>query len=182
MPDQPQLSKQNTQLMGLLFGMLNMLQLINISDIHTIVVSVGNILYYLKELMELMVLLELMGGMTDGSFIGKSLVPFIRGGNVAEDHVFIEWHPNAHKVKPGSTLAPQADMDRVAQERTRAVVSPDGWKLCLSDVDKCQLFNLNSDPGETANLYDSGRHQDVIRRLTDRIHRWQEESRDQVVV
>ena len=127
-------------------------------------------------------LLELVGGGADGSLPGQSLVPLIRGGKVAENHVFIEWHPNRRNVKPGSTLAPQADMDRVAGERTRAVVSPDGWKLCLSDVDKCQLFNLNSDPGETTNLFDSGRHQDVIRRLTDRIHRWQEKTQDQVAV
>ncbi len=127
-------------------------------------------------------LLELVGGGADGSLPGQSLVPLIRGGKVAEDHVFIEWHPNVHRVKPGSTLASQSDMDRVARERTRAVVSPDGWKLCLSDVDKCQLFNLNSDPGETVNLFDSGRHLDVTRRLTDRIHRWQEKTQDQVAV
>ncbi|UCH64257.1 MAG: sulfatase-like hydrolase/transferase [Fidelibacterota bacterium] len=127
-------------------------------------------------------LMELLAGEADADLPGQSLVPLIRGEKVAEDHVFIEWNPNVHRVKPGSTLAPQSEMDRVAQERTRAVVSPDGWKLCLSDADKCQLFNLNSDPGETTNLYDPGRHQDVIRRLTDRIHRWQEKSRDQVVV
>jgi hypothetical protein len=62
------------------------------------------------------------------------------------------------------------------------VISPDGWKLCLSDVDKCQLFNLRKDPGETINLFDSGLHADVILRLTKEIRKWQESVDDRVKV
>jgi len=68
------------------------------------------------------------------------------GGKPVEDHVFIEW------------------------PTIRTVLSPDGWKLALSTDDKCQLFNLTKDPGETTNLYDSGKHTDVIKRLTKKIH------------
>lgn len=127
-------------------------------------------------------LLELMANEPGGSLPGQSLVPLIQGGKAVEDHVFIEWHPNVFKVKPGSTLATQVDMDRVAGERTRAVVSPDGWKLCLSDKDKSQLFNLRDDPGETTNLFDSGQHLDTIRRLTGKIHQWQEKTQDPVKI
>ena len=66
----------------------------------------------------------------------------------------------------------------MGQARIRTVVSPDGWKLCLSDADKSQLFNLREDPGETRNLFDSGRHQDVIARLSERIHEWQRKTGD----
>jgi len=70
----------------------------------------------------------------------------------------------------------------VENESSRAVISPDGWKLCLSDVDKCQLFNLNKDPGETTNLFDSGRHKDVIARLTKKINDWQKTVADKARV
>ena len=42
-------------------------------------------------------------------------------------------------------------------------------------TDKHQLFNLERDPWELLNLFDAGRHDDVIRRLTQEIHKWQRE-------
>ena len=54
----------------------------------------------------------------------------------------------------------------------RTVISPYGWKLSLFKGDNSQLFNLNDDPGETKNLFDSGRHKDVIDRLTEKIRQW----------
>ena len=87
---------------------------------------------------------------------GRSLIPLMKGGKSARDHVFIEWN----------TASPK-------QETIRTVVSPDGWKLCLADKDKSQLFNLNRDPFETTNLFYDGKHQDVITRLTEKIRAWQ---------
>jgi choline-sulfatase len=107
-------------------------------------------------------LLELMGRSDAAENLpGQSLVPLAKGRKVAEDHVFIEWG-----TKP----------------RVRTVVSPDGWKLCLSKEDKCQLFNLRDDPHETTNLYDSGGHATVIGRLTERIRTWQKRTDDKVEV
>lgn len=126
-------------------------------------------------------LLDLMSHAIPGNLPGQSLTPLMRGESVAEDHVFIEWNPNVFKVMPGSTMASRAEMDRVAGEHTRTVVSPDGWKLCLSDADRSQLFNLNDDPGETTNLFDSGRHTDVIQRLTRRIQDWQRQTGDKKI-
>lgn len=87
---------------------------------------------------------------------GHSLIPFFKGGKRKEDHVFIEWNVTDRE-----------------DPATRTVVSPDGWKLCLCDKDKCQLFDLNKDPFETANLYYTGRYDDVIDRLSTRIRQWQ---------
>ncbi len=107
-------------------------------------------------------LLELMGhSEASANLPGQSLVPLIKGGKVDRDHVFIEWN---------------------TEPRIRTVVSPDGWKLCLSKEDKCQLFNLRQDPGETINFFDSGRHNDVISRLTKKIHQWQESVGDKITV
>ncbi len=130
-------------------------------------------------------LLELMGKPDEKKFPGRSLVPPIKSGRPAPRDVFIQWNPKsgALKVKKGGTkLALKDQLKRVENEHTRTVITPNGWKLCLSDVEKCQLFDLNDDPGETTNLYDSGQHQDVINRLTKKIRRWQESVQDTVVV
>jgi hypothetical protein len=99
--------------------------------------------------------------------------------------VYIQWNPNsgALKVKKGGTnLASREEQKRLQNEHSRAVISPDGWKLCLSDADKCQLFNLEEDPGEAINLFGSGRHRDVVRRLTRKIREWQESVEDEAAV
>jgi arylsulfatase A-like enzyme len=130
-------------------------------------------------------LLELMDCDVGGRFTGQSLVPLIKERQVEQDHVFIEWNPNsgAMKVKKGGTeLAPKEELRYLENEYTRTVISPDGWKLCLSNTDKCQLFDLNKDPGETTNLFDSGRHEVTIKKLTEMIHQWQVTVGDKVKV
>jgi arylsulfatase A-like enzyme len=129
--------------------------------------------------------LELMGSKAGENFPGQSLVPLIKGSHLGQDHVYIEWNPNsgALKIKKGGTsLASKEELKRVGNEHSRAVISPEGWKLCLSDADNCQLFNLKKDPGETINLFDSGLHRDVILRLTGKIHEWQESVNDKLKV
>ncbi|MHC4521711.1 MAG: sulfatase-like hydrolase/transferase, partial [Planctomycetota bacterium] len=130
-------------------------------------------------------LLDLMGKGRDVRLPGQSLVPLFKGRGVEQDHVFIQWNPSsgAMKVKRGGTeLASRDELKWLEQERSRAVISPDGWKLCLSDTDKCQLFDLNGDPGETTNLFGSGRCADVVSKLTKRIHQWQESVDDRAMV
>ncbi len=124
-------------------------------------------------------LLDLMGGPKSDHLQGQSLVPLIRDGKVEQDHVFIEWNGSGlSKAKNSQIKATPEEIENAEKSKTRAVVSPDGWKLCLRDLDKNQLFNLREDPGETVNLFDSGRHNDVIQRLTERIHEWQKRTKD----
>jgi arylsulfatase A-like enzyme len=108
-------------------------------------------------------LVELMGIKGGTHLQGQSLVPLMQGSGVVESHVFIEWNV----ARWGGLDVP-----------VRTVVSPDGWKLSLFKGDKNQLFNLNEDPGETTNLFDSGKHDDVIERLTARIRKWQKKTND----
>jgi arylsulfatase A-like enzyme len=109
-------------------------------------------------------LMELLTAKSTDSLPGQSLVPLFTGGKVDQKDVFIEWNPYSKK--------------RLEHLYTRTIISPDGWKLCLSDVDKCQLFNLKKDPGETTNLFDSGRHSDIISKLRSKIYKWQREMGD----
>jgi len=129
-------------------------------------------------------LLDLMGVKIPARLPGQSLVPLMGGQKVPEDHVFVEWNPGTglHVPSGGTRLASPAEIERVGEAHIRTVVSPDGWKLCLSDADKSQLFNLREDPGETKNLFDSGQHQAIIARLTERIRQWQKKVRDPVTL
>jgi arylsulfatase A-like enzyme len=77
-----------------------------------------------------------------------------------------------------STVMTPEEIYRASQENSRAVISPDGWKLCLSDGDKHQLYNLNEDPGETRNLYYSSQYKEIINKLSLKIYRWQKKVND----
>ncbi len=130
-------------------------------------------------------LLNLMGCRKHADLPGRNLIDLAGKPSTPPAPVFIQWNPNsgAVKVKRGGTdLASKEQLKKVQNEYTRTVIAPDGWKLCLSDVEKCQLFDLNSDPGETTNLFDTGRHNDIIKRLTAEIYTWQRQVSDKIKV
>lgn len=130
-------------------------------------------------------ILDVMGVEQDMTLPGQSLLPAVKGQSLAEDHVFIEWNPDsgALKIPPGGTdLATKEELARVEEESTRAVITPEGWKLCLSDYEKSQLYNLQKDPGETTNLYYSNDNTEIKTRLTDKILTWQNAVRDSVLL
>jgi hypothetical protein len=111
---------------------------------------------------------------------GKSLLPLVQGKTVKEDYVYIEWNAGNSLQEgrnPGGKLRKQQGPQGI---NSRTIVSPDGWKLCLHDHDRNQLYNLNKDPGEITNLYNSPGHQEIIRKLTARIRRWQQQVDDTV--
>ena len=102
----------------------------------------------------------------------------MRGETEPPENVFIEWAPNRTKIKKGTSLAPRRVVKRAVEESTRAVISPDGWKLCLRDKDLNELYNLNKDPLETRNLYSNREYAEIISRCGGEIHRWQEAVND----
>ncbi|MHC4474720.1 MAG: sulfatase-like hydrolase/transferase [Planctomycetota bacterium] len=128
-------------------------------------------------------LLDLMGragAANERALPGKSLRPLVQGKSVKEDYVYIEWNAGNSLQKgrnPGGKLRKSQGPQGI---NSRAVVSPEGWKLCLHDHDRNQLYNLNKDPGEITNLYNSPGHQEIIRKLTARIRRWQQQVDDTV--
>jgi Domain of unknown function (DUF4976) len=69
---------------------------------------------------------------------------------------------------------------RAVEESTRTVVSPDGWKLCLRDKDRNELYNLKDDPFEARNLYSDPQYASVTSRLSGEIQRWQETTNDKL--
>lgn len=98
------------------------------------------------------------------------------------ENVFIEWAPYRKvdkRIKMDSSLAPREKVERAAKESTRAVITPDGWKLCLRDKDFNELYNLKDDPVEIRNLYNSAPHS-VIAGCANQIWRWQESTSDKL--
>ena len=96
--------------------------------------------------------------------------------------VFMEWSPNRAKTVKRSSVATRWQARRAMEESTRAVVTSDGWKLCLRDQDLNELYNLKVDPIEAHNLYYTGTYDAVIARGRDEIHRWQETTEDHLKI
>jgi arylsulfatase A-like enzyme len=126
-------------------------------------------------------LLDLLGRPVPSHLPGRNLRPVLLGERRQDRDVFIEWNTDRQELPESKNVAEDdTDRRRAANANTRAVITPGGWKLCLSDGDKSQLFNLAEDPGETHNLFYSGRHADVINRLRKRIEDWQAATGDRL--
>ena len=78
--------------------------------------------------------------------------------------IFMEWSPNRAKTVKRSSLATRRQAKRAMEESTRAIVTNDGWKICLRDRDLNELYNLRVDPIEAHNLYYTGKYDAVIAR------------------
>ena len=127
-------------------------------------------------------MLELLGKPPNSQCVGQSRVNLIRSETPSPESVFLQWSPGKEKINKHTKLASKDQIKQSLTESTRAVVSPDGWKLCLRDKDKNELYNLHDDPEERTNLYYKNTPPDMIARLTSEIHRWQEHVGDTLKV
>src|SRR5215475_11259606 len=125
-------------------------------------------------------LLDLLGQSNHPQCAGKSLLALTNDATALPNNVFLEWAPNRTKNKKGTTLARRRIIKRAIEESTRTVVTPDGWKLCLRDMDSNELYNLKDDPFETRNLHSDDQYTSVVSRLAAEIHRWQEATNDEL--
>jgi len=125
-------------------------------------------------------LLDLLGQPSHPQCAGKSLLPLINDETAPPQNIFLEWAPNRTKIKKGSRLARRRMIKRAVEESTRALVAPDGWKLCLRDKDSNELYNLKDDPFEMRNLYSDPQYASVISRLASEIQHWQESANDKL--
>jgi len=114
---------------------------------------------------------------------GKSWYPYLRRDKSWEkEPIFIEWNGrDGDRWLGGPTYGfPEEELQRATGARIRTVITPDGWKLNLSEIGEHELFNLKEDPGETRNLYREKGHQKTIQRLSAYIKQWQRETADEV--
>lgn len=128
-------------------------------------------------------LLELMGEPVPDELQGTSRVPVLEGeSTLAGNDVFIQWTGVGHPTSGFSMDLSEREMETILQAPWRTIVSAEGWKLNLSPVDQCELYDLNADPYEQHNLFDDPAQRGRIRDLADRIRRWQERTGDDVVL
>jgi arylsulfatase A-like enzyme len=123
-------------------------------------------------------LLDLLGEPKPNQCTGKSLAPLLHGESMPPENVFMEWSPNRFKVMKGTKLASRRKIKRAMNESTRAVISPEGWKLCLRDQDLNELYNLQTDPIEAHNLYYQPEYRAIIEQATRDVLSWQQTTGD----
>ena len=113
---------------------------------------------------------------------GKSLIPMIEKSQRPLNDVHIEWNPAIRRGRPLNSMPSVSPVQsrQVHETHTRTVITQDGWKLCLSDQDRSQLFNLSADPGETANLFDQAQYREKILMLKKKVSDWQQSVNDTV--
>jgi len=118
-------------------------------------------------------LLDLSGSEIPDHLEGKSLRPVLNGeADLSENDVFIQWNGM------GDRDLGSPEINRMVSIPWRGVVSGDRWKLNLSPGDQCELYDLNSDPAELVNLFDTPEHRDRVRDMAARIRIWQDETGD----
>jgi choline-sulfatase len=125
-------------------------------------------------------LLELMGQPLPPHLAGRSRAAEVRGGTAPATPAFLQWGFN--REGDGERATATAEGKRAARESSRTIVTPDGWKLSLSDIDRCLLFHRREDPYEQHNLFYRGGHRDIIGRLTKEIQAWQQRIGDKLAL
>ena len=130
-------------------------------------------------------LLDLLGERTSVRLHGESLVPMIVGESSNGRDVFVEWNGDDGEKKwfsaPGFP-AEKARIEAVYGSAMRAVVTPDLWKLSLTEAGETELYDLSADPLETVNLAGSSTARSRENNLRHRILEWQRRTGDTVVL
>jgi arylsulfatase A-like enzyme len=129
-------------------------------------------------------MLDLLGQSSHEQCAGKSRAPVLNGEPMPVEPIYMEWafKPYKEKISKANLEREKPANERAIHETTRATVSPDGWKLCLRDLDKNELYNLRTDPHEEHNLYGRSEYKDVVTQLSGKIYAWQETVSDSVKV
>ena len=130
-------------------------------------------------------LLELMDQPIPGHLQGTSLSPLFqqRGTSANNRDVFVQWQgPLGVSPFPEAMrgVASEADLKASSEDSARTIVTPDGWKFNCSKLGEHELYNLHEDPVETRNLARDPQYSSLLRDLTTRLWRWQEETGDTV--
>ena len=122
-------------------------------------------------------LLDLVGEEIPDTLQGKSLQPVLRGqSDLSDNDVFVEWNGTSEELPDRFLGSPK--INRMLALPWRSVITPDRWKLNLCAGDRCELYDLNTDPDEMNNLYDGPAQIDRVRDMAARIRIWQHETGD----
>lgn len=120
-------------------------------------------------------LLDLLGESPRGTghMMGRSRRDVLEGSATLQGNdVITIWDGTEYSPKNVAGYTPE-ELASVPAQRWRSIITADGWKLNLCATDKCELYDLNSDPAELANRIDDPAQQSRVKDLTARIRAWQ---------
>lgn len=118
-------------------------------------------------------LLELLGAGPREGLPGKSLTAAMKGEARLSEPVFVQWNAPAAMREDRNPGGARRDEAKREGPSTRAIITQEGWKLCLNDRDRHQLFHLTEDPGETTNIFGQNGQRVRAGRLAQSIGEWQ---------
>jgi arylsulfatase A-like enzyme len=110
---------------------------------------------------------------------GKSIVPLLMNGSgeSPHDYLFHQWNRVYPIMKPLSSPPPSnlGPIDKKGFHLNWAIRNRQGYKLVTTSSSAVasphtELFNLNTDPGESANI--SAEHPEIVKELRDRFEEW----------
>ncbi len=114
-------------------------------------------------------LLDLIGVELPGHLQGESRAGVLEGRETMDGHdAILDWNGRDRSRHPLGL-----EVDRIQNIPHRGLIASDGWKINLSVGDRCELYNLNSDPHEQVNLFDDPAHRSRIIEMTERVRAWQ---------
>ena len=133
--------------------------------------------------------LDLIGQPLPPHLQGTSLRPLLEDGDIApeETDVVIEWNgpfaiQHLERLRSESLAGDVSPDDpRLTQVKCRTI-RRGRWKLTLHASGEHELYDLQTDPGETHNAFWDPGMEDVIAPLTDRLHTWQRDTNDDFVL
>jgi arylsulfatase len=125
-------------------------------------------------------LLDLLGAPAAPELPGRSRAAVLAGTESLDDNdVVIEWNGTEWRPpRPFARGLPPQAFDAV-RGPWRTLRAADGFKLNLSPVDQCELYDLNADPYETRNLYADPAQRLRVREMTARLRLWQVANQDE---
>jgi len=127
-------------------------------------------------------LLDLLGQPRADGLAGRSRRAVLEGREtLATNDVVTIWHGDEYCIAPELAVsgASRAELDAVANQEWRTLVSHEGWKLNLCATDpQCELYDLNTDPYEQHNLYADPAQRGRVADLRARLLAWQQQSGD----
>lgn len=129
-------------------------------------------------------LLELMGQPVADHLEGTSRAEACEGHtDQLTDDVFIEWN-GPDGVPPAATVPGLTDeqVRQYSMDATRTIITADGWRFTCSPMGQHELYDLNTDRGETNNLATQDAMQRRMRLLRQRIIAWQRQTGDNVTL
>lgn len=108
-------------------------------------------------------ILTLCGYPVPDSYVGQSLIPWLKNPDLKEDRPM---------------FAEQSPLGQFHGESDWRMVEKGGWKFIWNRGDSCELYHLESDPGERINRFADTECRSILEGLQNQLKQWMDASSD----